>query len=71
MDADSLAFEVLHGTISRSRRAKIGADAWFDRLDAPKFDIFEESTKINREALTVLTIEDEEMLEEEDAPRRR
>ncbi len=65
LDADSYAMEVLFGDLQRSRRARIGADAWFERREAEKFEIFEQTVQISdSEVLSLLTFSDEEMLED-------
>lgn len=65
LDADSYAFEVLHGANRRSRRALIGADAWFDRREAERYELYEQTLKISdHEVLTLLTIKDGDMLED-------
>lgn len=65
LDADSFSFDVLHGGGQRSRRALMGADAWFDRRGADQFEIFEQSQRIgDDEVLTIIVFKDEEMLEQ-------
>ena len=65
LDADSFAFDVLHGDDRRSRRVLIGADAWFDRWDANRFELNEQTLKVaDDEILTLLVFKDEEMLED-------
>lgn len=63
LDADSYAFEVLHGDLTRSRRALMSADAWFDHRGADRFELYEQTLKISEEEiLTLLTFKDEEMM---------
>lgn len=65
LDRDSFAFGVQFGArpdVPSPR--KIGADAWFDRADASRFDIREQTIRIRDETLTLLLIDDEHMLEE-------
>lgn len=62
LDPDSFAFDVLFGNGGRSRYAKIGADAWFDRREAERYEIHEQSIRSGAEVLTILTLEEEEML---------
>lgn len=62
LDPESYAFDVLFGRNLRTRAVKIGADAWFDRRDAARYEIYEQSVRSGEEVLTILTIEDEEML---------
>ena len=65
LDADSFAFEVLHGDLRRSRRALIGADAWFDRRGADQFELYEQTFKVSdEEIITILVFKSDEMLED-------
>lgn len=65
LDSDSYAMEVLFGEPQRSRRVRIGADAWFDRRDAERFEIFEQTVQIgDNEVLSLLVFNDDEMLED-------
>ena len=65
LDADSYAFDVLHGEDRRTRRVLIGAGAWFDRYCADKFELYEQTFKVaDNEILTLLVFKDEVMLEE-------
>jgi hypothetical protein len=66
LDADSFAIGILHGdesddTIPR----KIGADAWFNRWEAQKFEVHEQSVRIDDEVLTLVLITDSRMLEDQ------
>ena len=67
LDADSFAFGVLHGRrpddlIPR----KIGAEAWFDRWEAQKYEVHEQTTRTGSdEVLTLVLVSDPRMLEEE------
>jgi len=64
LDAESYAIDVLYGKMERSRRVLMGADAWFDRWDAKKYEVFEEScATLNNEILTFIVFKDIEMLE--------
>ncbi len=64
LDADGYAMDVLHGKAERSRRLLIGADAWFDRWDAQKYELYEETCRtIDDEILTLLVFKDDEMLD--------
>jgi len=48
----------------KSPRTLIGADAWFDRFDADRYEIFEQSVRAGKdEVLTFLTFKSREMLE--------
>lgn len=65
LDADSYAIDVLHGKDRQSRRALTGADAWFDRREADRYELYEQSIKAgNGEILTFLIFKDEEMLDD-------
>ena len=65
LDADSCAFDVLHREEDRSRIAKIGADAWFERNEASRYEIFEETIRVGAsEILTLLTLSAPEMLDD-------
>lgn len=66
LDAQSFAFEVLFGARPNdSTPRKIGADGWFDRRDAGRFEIHEQTVRTGQdEILTVLLLNDEEMLED-------
>jgi Zn-dependent peptidase ImmA (M78 family) len=66
LDKDSFAFDMLFGHgAEQSHPRKIGADAWFDRREAERYEIFEHSYALpNKEVATLLLIEDGEMLEE-------
>lgn len=64
LDADSDAMDVLYGKAERGNRSLIGADAWFDRWDAEKYELYEETHRIADGAiLTLLVFKDAEMLE--------
>lgn len=64
-DPESAAFEVLHGSQTRSRRTLVGADAWFDRRGAERYELYEQSVQIvPGEVLTLLVLRSAEMLEE-------
>lgn len=63
LDADSPAFEVLHGKSERTSRTLIGADAWFDRREAERFEVFEQTVRTpSGGTLTLLTFKSSEML---------
>lgn len=66
LDADSLALDVLFGRKpGNSHPRRIGAEAWFDRHEAEKYEVLEESVRISStEVLTIITFTDTEMLEE-------
>ncbi len=66
LDSDSIAFDRLFGNKDRIRAQKINADAWFDCREAGRFEIVEDSIRISSsQVLTLLWMENDEMLEEE------
>ena len=63
LDADSSAMDVLYGKAECGNRSLIGADAWFDRWDAERYELYEETRRIAAgEILTLLVFEYAEML---------
>ena len=62
--AESFAFEILNGSAAEDRfPRKIGADAWFDRWDADRYEVFEQTIRTGEgEILTLVRIDDEAML---------
>ncbi|HEY9100338.1 MAG TPA: ImmA/IrrE family metallo-endopeptidase [Thiobacillus sp.] len=65
LDADSYAFDVLFGDKGDHAPALIDASAWFDRREAERYEMREQTVSIgNGEILTLLLITDEEMLAE-------
>lgn len=65
LDPDSYAMEVLFGDPQRSRRVRIGADAWFERREAERFEIVEQTVQVSdSEVLSLLIFSDDEMLED-------
>jgi uncharacterized protein DUF955 len=66
IDAHSFAFGVqFGGKADDPFPRKIGADAWFDRHDAERFEIHEQTIRISSvETLTLLLIGDLKMLED-------
>ena len=65
LDPDSYAMDVLYERTDESRRAVIGADAWFDRREAERFEVFEQSIRtIAGRVLSLVVLKDGEMLEE-------
>ncbi|THD59581.1 MAG: ImmA/IrrE family metallo-endopeptidase [Bradyrhizobium sp.] len=67
LDADSFAFGVLFGKKPDDPMPrKIDAEAWFDRRDAGKFAVHEQTIRsATDEILTLVLINDPEMLEDE------
>jgi hypothetical protein len=66
LDAESFAMSVLfgNGPDDPSPR-KIGADAWFDRRDAERFEVHEQTIRIGHdEILTLVLISDPAMLDD-------
>jgi hypothetical protein len=65
LDQESHAFDMLFGKASEmAHPRKIGADAWFDRAEARKFEILEQSFALpGDEVAALLIFQDEEMLE--------
>ncbi|MEM7241812.1 MAG: ImmA/IrrE family metallo-endopeptidase [Pseudomonadota bacterium] len=67
VDASSCAFDVVFGNSPGNKFAQnIGADYWFDRQEARKYEILEQAKSIGSgEALILLTIKNEKMMDEE------
>lgn len=64
LDPESAAMDVLYGKIDRARPTIIGADAWFDRWNADRFELTEECVKgYGNDVLALLTLTDQAMLE--------
>lgn len=72
LDADSYAIDVLHGRRDEQPSPrKIGADAWFDRREAERYEVQEQSVLVGpAEILTILNFVDGDMLEEAEPMRR-
>jgi hypothetical protein len=66
LDADSYAFGIQFGGRSDDPMPrKIGADAWFDRWDAERFEVHEQTIRTSSaETLTLVLISDPKMLED-------
>lgn len=66
LDSESHAIDVLFGREAESRvPQKIGADAWFDRWDAERFELAEQSIRVSdKEILTLLILTDGKMLDD-------
>ena len=63
LDPSSPAMTVLFGNIDRSRPQIVAADLWFDRRDAARFRVTEQSTKAHGgEIITLLVLSDPKML---------
>jgi Zn-dependent peptidase ImmA (M78 family) len=66
LDPESFAFELLFGLGEEQAHPRlIGADAWFDRQEAQRYELWEQSTRIaNDEVLVLLILRDDGMLED-------
>ena len=66
LDSESYAFDLLFGqTQEESHPSLIGADAWFDREEAQRYELHEHSVRTaSDEILTLLILTDDEMLED-------
>lgn len=63
LDPESAAMDVLYGKADRARPTIIGADAWFDRWNADRFELTEECVKgFGSDVLALLTLKDQAML---------
>jgi hypothetical protein len=66
--SDSFAFDVLYGKCGEHPPRLMDADTWFDRRDASRYQLYEQSIKVTQdEVLTLLVPKDDEMLEEADS----
>ena len=65
LNSDSNAFDRLFGNEERTRAQKINADAWFDGREAERYELVEDTMRIsNDQVLTLLSVEDGDMLKE-------
>ena len=66
LDPESYAFELLFGRDAEQKYPRlIGADAWFDRAEAQKVELHEQSVRVSDgEILTLVVFIDGDMLEE-------
>ncbi len=66
LDPDSFAFDLLFGQGQEERHPRlIGADAWFDRDEAQRYELHEHSARTaDDEILTLLMVTEDRMLEE-------
>lgn len=73
LHTDSYAVDVLHGHRGEQPSPrKIGADAWFDRREAERHEVQEQSVLVGpTEILTILNFLDGDMLEDADVRRWR
>ncbi|WP_104017825.1 ImmA/IrrE family metallo-endopeptidase [Roseovarius nitratireducens] len=67
LDPESSAFDAVFGQSEGDAHPRIiGADAWFDRAEAQRYELFEQVKCIgDDEALVLLTIKDDRMMEDE------
>jgi hypothetical protein len=65
LDPNSFAFDAVFGDKPKSRLGRMGAEAWFDRRGADRFEVLEQSCRIaDGEAISLLVFQDGEMLSE-------
>ena len=66
LHADSFAFGVLFGSAANDAMPrKVGADAWFDRREAERYELHEQTFRVGKdEILTLVILSDDRMLEE-------
>ena len=66
LDSESYAFDLLFGQAQEeSHPCLIGADAWFDRDEAQRFELYEHSVRTaDDEILTLLMVTEDRMLED-------
>lgn len=63
LDPDSFAFDAVFGNKPKSRIGRMGAEAWFDRRGADRFEVLEQSCRIaDGEAISLLVFQDGGML---------
>jgi hypothetical protein len=64
LSAESFAFDLLFGSASEQAfPRKVGADAWFDRSEAERYEVREQSIRISDgEILSIIFIDNDEML---------
>jgi len=69
LDAESFASGVLFGNQPGDRfPRKIGADAWFERREAERYEVTEQTVHVaDNEILTLVLISDDDMLEDYEA----
>jgi hypothetical protein len=71
LDSESFAFDVLFGKKPNDPMPrKIGADAWFDREEAARYEVTEQSFHSGKdEILSLIVLSDEKMLEDWESSR--
>jgi hypothetical protein len=69
LDAESYAMDVLYGRKPENAHLrKIGADAWFDRREAERYEVLEQSVRTGpAEILCLISLTDPQMLEEQES----
>lgn len=67
LDPESSAFDVVFGHSEGDTYPRVtGAEAWFDRSEAQRYELFEQAKRVgDGEAFVLLTIKDSRMMEEE------
>ena len=66
LDSDSFAFDVLYGKCGEHPPKLMDADTWFDRSEAARYQLYEQSVQVVQdEVLTLLVPKDAEMLDDE------
>lgn len=66
LDSESDALRCVFGGNELGRPTKLGADAFFDRHGSDRYEMLEETILVgHQEAVTILTLTDERMLEDE------
>ena len=68
LDPDSFAFDLLFGRdLDSETMRKMDASAWFDRDEAYRFEIWEQTLRVGpQQTLTLLVFDNEEMIEEQE-----
>lgn len=65
LDSDSYAFDMLFGNAMDHQPRLMDADTWFDRWDAPRYQLYEQSIRTgDDEVLTILVPKDAGMLDD-------
>lgn len=65
LDPNSFAFDAVFGDKPKSRLGLMGAEAWFDRRGADRFEVLEQSWRVvDGEAISLIIFQDGEMLSE-------
>jgi hypothetical protein len=64
LDTETYAHEVLTGKRERSHVARMPAQAWFNSAEAERYELHEETIRSSEGILTILAIEDEDMMQD-------